>query len=166
MKLIIDGLSDYSKTHELRLEPVDIIPVIEKTIAILGYEIKKNKIVIVRNFPPENKAIAQADKNRLVQVFMNIIANAIQAIGEKGGDVSITVRQEDHEIRISITDTGPGIPRDKLQKIFDPFFTTKEAGTGLGLSITKQIIDEHHGSIYIDSRPGEETTFTVCLPRA
>jgi len=165
MKLIIDGLSDYSKAHELRMEPVDVAAILEKVLAILGYEIKKNNVFIIKNYSAET-ALAQGDKNRLVQVFMNIIANAVQAMGEKGGDLSITTRAEEKEIRISIMDTGPGIPRDKLQKIFDPFFTTKDSGTGLGLSITKKIIDEHKGSIYVDSHVGDNTTFTICLPRA
>jgi len=168
MKLIIDGLSDYSKIHELRLEPTDVTIVLEKVVAILGYEIKKNNVVIIKNFPAENeaKAVALADKNRLVQVFMNIIANGVQAMAGKGGDLSLTARRNDNGICVSIMDTGLGIPPDKLEKIFDPFFTTKETGTGLGLSITKRIIDEHKGSIYVDSRVGEGTTFTVCLPAA
>lgn len=167
MKLIIGGLSDYSKVQELRLEPIDVTIVLERALAILGYEIKKNNIYVIKKYPPEGekKALALADKNRLVQVFMNVIANAVQAMG-KGGDLSIMVREEENEVRVSISDPGPGIPQDKLQKIFDPFYTTKESGTGLGLSITKKIIEEHHGSIYVDSRVGEGTTFTICLPRA
>jgi signal transduction histidine kinase len=87
-------------------------------------------------------------------------------MGEKGGDLTLTISRDDKEVKVSIADTGPGIKHDRLQRIFDPFFTTKETGTGLGLSITKKIIDEHQGSIYVDSYVGEGTTFTVCLPRA
>ena len=166
MKLIIDGLSDFSKQHELHLEPTDLIPVLDKTLALLAFEIKRNNIVIIKHYPPDNRALALADKNRLVQVFMNIIGNGIQAIGPKGGDVSLTVRVESKEVRVSITDNGPGIPPAVLAKIFEPFFTTKESGTGLGLPITKRLIDEHHGSIYIDSHLGEGSTFTICLPAA
>jgi len=168
MKLIIEGLSDYSKTHELRLEPLDVAEILDKVILIFGYDISKNKVFIVKNYggEGEEKALALADKNKLTQVFMNILSNAIQALAEKGGDLSITIHREEKEIRISVADTGPGIPKDKLQNIFDPFFTTKETGTGLGLSITKKIVEEHKGSIYVDSYVGEGTTFTVCLPRA
>ena len=168
MKLIIDGLSDYSKSHDLSIEPVELTAIIEKALAILGYEIKKNNVFVVKNYPRDNeqKAVALADKNRIVQVFMNIIANGVQAMAEKGGDLAITVHRQEQEIRVSITDTGPGIPENKLQKIFDPFFTTKATGTGLGLSITKKIVEEHLGSIYIDSHIGEGSTFTICLPAA
>jgi signal transduction histidine kinase len=167
MKLIIDGLSDYSKTKELKMGPVDMAEIMEKVLAVLSYEVKKHNIFIIKNYPAEpGKFMATGDKNRLVQVFINIVSNAIQAMGEKGGDLSISINTADNEVRTSITDTGPGIPPDKLQKIFDPFYTTKDTGTGLGLSITKKIIDEHNGSIYIDSHLGEGTTFTICLPRA
>jgi signal transduction histidine kinase len=168
MKLIIDGLSDYSKTRELAIEPVEITGVIDKTLAVLGYEIKKHNAFIIKNYPAagEPAAVALADKNRIVQVFMNIIANGVQALADKGGDLTITVRRQESEVRVGIADTGPGIPEDKLRKIFDPFFTTKAAGTGLGLSITKKIVDDHKGAIYVDSRVGEGTTFTICLPAA
>ena len=168
MKLIIDGLSDYSKDHELRIEPVEITALIEKVLAVLGYELRKNNVYVIRHYPPEQEgaAVALADKNRLVQVFMNILANAAQAIGTKGkGDLSIAVRHHENEVSIAITDNGPGIPADHLARIFDPFFTTKKQGTGLGLSITKRIIDEHQGKLAVTSRPGE-TIFTICLPRA
>jgi len=164
MQLIVEGLLDYSRTRELALKPVDIKEVLEKTIALLNYEIKKYKIYIKTDYQHARKA--SADPNRLMQVFMNLISNAVQAMSEKGGDLSIITSDADEEIRISINDTGPGIPSDKLKKIFDPFFSTKEAGTGLGLSISKKIIDEHKGSIFIDSTPGQGTTFVVCLPAA
>jgi two-component system sporulation sensor kinase A len=166
MKLIIEGLSDYSKAHELKIEPVDLTSVLEKTLAILGYDIKKNNVYVIKNYPAQGfgKSVALADKNRLAQVFMNIIANAIQAMGEKGGDLSISIADKGNTVCTSITDSGAGIPKEILQKIFDPFFTTKESGTGLGLSITKKIVEEHRGSIYIDSRPGQGTTFAICLP--
>jgi len=168
MKLIIDGLSDFSKQHELRLEPTEMTAVIDKTLAVLAYETRKNNVFVKKHYPAENeeKAIAIADKYRIVQVFMNIIANAVQAMGKQGGDLAITVRQDEKEVKISIMDTGPGIPAEQLKKVFDPFFTTKESGTGLGLSITKRIVDEHHGTLYVDSHVGEGTTFTICLPRA
>ena len=175
MKLIIDGLSDYSKAHELRIEPVEITAVVDRTLAILGYEIKKYEVNVVRNYPAGDQAkpFALADKDRIVQVFMNIIANALQAIaagkkdnGEPSGRLTLTVSRTDHKISVAISDTGVGIAPEHLPKVFDPFFTTKTTGAGLGLSITKKIVDEHKGSLAIDSRPGQGTTFTVCLPAA
>lgn len=174
MKLIIDGLSDYSKTKALQIEPVEVTAILEKVTAVLAYEIRKAKVEVKKNYlPAGSQTLALADKNRLVQVFMNIIANAVQAMDldpkkghEKAGDLAITVKKDDKWVSILISDTGPGIPRDQLEKIFDPFFTTKESGTGLGLSITKKIIEEHHGTISVHSLAGLGTTFTVCLPVA
>ncbi len=168
MKLIIDGLSDYSKVKELKIEPVEITEMVDKTLAILGYEIKRSNAMVVKNYPAEGepRPVALADRNRIIQVFMNIIANGLQAMAEKGGNLSLTIRRRESEVCVSVSDSGPGIGEDKLTKIFDPFYTTKASGTGLGLPITKKIVDEHRGSLYIDSHPGEGTTFTICLPAA
>lgn len=174
MRLIIEGLSDYSKTKALKLEPVEITAILEKVTAILAFEIRKAKVEVKKIYPPvSDQAVALADKNRLVQVFMNVIANAVQAMDlnagrnpDKAGLLTITVTRDDKTVSVSVTDTGPGIPRNQLDKIFDPFFTTKDSGTGLGLSITKKIVDEHKGSISINSLTGVGTTFTVTLPRS
>jgi signal transduction histidine kinase len=102
--------------------------------------------------------------DELDQVWINLITNAVHAMNNKG-ELRIRVYQEQDYIKVSITDTGPGIPQDILPRIFEPFFTTKPQGegTGLGLHICKQIIDKHQGLISVESVPGN-TTFTVCLP--
>jgi signal transduction histidine kinase len=162
MQLIVEGLLDYSRSRELSLKPIDVKTVVDKTIALLAYDIKKFKVYFKTDYDHEQKV--NADPNRLIQVFMNLMSNAIQAMADKGGDLLIKTRDKDGEVRINITDSGPGIEADKLKKIFDPFFTTKEGGTGLGLPISKKIIDEHNGSMYVTSKLGSGTTFTICLP--
>ncbi|MBU0630775.1 MAG: hypothetical protein KKC80_07660 [Candidatus Margulisbacteria bacterium] len=166
IKLILDGLSDYSKMQNLKPEPVQLAPVLEKVIAILGHEIKKNSVKLTKEYDSGSPITVMADKNRIVQVFMNILANALQAIGPGGGTVSIALIQDSGSDHISFKDNGPGIPPKVLKRIFDPFFTTKEAGTGLGLPITKKILEEQGGSIKIDSSEGSGTTVTVTLPAA
>lgn len=163
MKFIIDGLSDYSRGHELRLEKVEVATIIDKALAVLGYEIKKHNVTVKKEYPADGKVTALGDKDQLIQVFINIIANAVQAMGEKGGELKVSVAPG---VIITISDTGPGIPPEKLQRIFDPFFTTKESGTGLGLSITKKIVEAHQGEIKVDSQVGQGTTFTIKLPAA
>ncbi|OGC35078.1 hypothetical protein A2311_06040 [candidate division WOR-1 bacterium RIFOXYB2_FULL_48_7] len=167
MKLIIEGLSDYSKSHELRLEPTDLSTVLDKVAAILGYEFKKNNICLEKNYEQGDgeRPFALADKHRIVQVFMNLINNAVQAIGPNGGTITLSAQITDKNVLIAIQDTGPGMSPELLNKIFDPFFTTKEQGTGLGLSITRKIVEEHKGSIDITSQVGQGTTFTILLPR-
>ncbi|MBN2058603.1 MAG: hypothetical protein JW782_07390, partial [Candidatus Saganbacteria bacterium] len=164
MQLIVEGLLDYSRSRELMLKPLDVKTVVEKAMALLSYDIKKNKVYLKTDYGHKHKALA--DPNRLMQVFMNLMANAVQAMSEKGGDLVIVTNDVGSEVRVNITDTGPGIAPDKLKKIFDPFFTTKESGTGLGLPISKKIVDEHKGSLYVESKVGRGTTFTVCLPAA
>jgi signal transduction histidine kinase len=110
-----------------------------------------------------------ADKSELQQVFMNIIINAVQAMHERG-TITITTRQNAPEdsVEVLISDTGCGVPPDKIDQLFHPFFTTKESGqgTGLGLSIAYGIITSHRGSISVESAVGKGTTFKIRLPIA
>src|SRR5690606_29604635 len=100
------------------------------------------------------------------QVFMNILSNASQAIGEKG-DIWVKSWQDERNVYMSIRDSGPGIPGDVLDKIFDPFFTTKPVGqgTGLGLSISYGIIRKHGGDIRVQTKMGQGTEFIISLPK-
>src|SRR6185369_14759771 len=103
---------------------------------------------------------------QLHQVFLNIITNAAQAIGDRGGTIKIETARKSGEVLIAIRDDGPGIPAEVLPRIFDPFFTTKDVGqgSGLGLSIVHGIVERHGGKIAVDSQVGRGTTFTVRLP--
>jgi two-component system sensor histidine kinase AtoS len=102
----------------------------------------------------------------MVQVFLNLILNSIQAIPQdKKGTVTIASKQlNSNELAVSITDNGCGISAENLEKLFTPFFTTKEKGTGLGLSIINKIVEEHLGEIKVESVVDKGTTFTVVLP--
>ena len=108
-----------------------------------------------------------ADTNLTKKAYLNIINNGIDAIG-KDGEITINTRSinQSSRIIIEVSDTGPGIPKEVLQKIFDPFFTTKEVGkgTGLGLSISYSIIEKLGGRIMVASDEGKGTTFTIYLP--
>ncbi len=104
------------------------------------------------------------DANKLEQVFLNLIINAIQAM-DGGGVLTVRTWAEGNFFNVSVSDTGKGIPPDILNKIFDPFFTTKEVGegTGLGLTVSKSIIEQHKGEITVNTS-GKGTTFIVKLP--
>ncbi len=97
---------------------------------------------------------------------MNLLVNAAQAIDSADGEVRIATRCKGQTAVVSVSDTGPGIPGERLGKIFDPFFTTKPVGegTGLGLSISHGIVERHGGRIEVESTPGRGTTFTISLP--
>jgi signal transduction histidine kinase len=101
------------------------------------------------------------------QVMINLIMNALHAM-ENGGTLQVGLEPERDRIKLTVSDTGQGIPKDVLPKIFEPFFTTKEfgKGTGLGLTVVKGIIEEHQGTITVESEEGKGTRFTVLLPKS
>jgi nitrogen fixation/metabolism regulation signal transduction histidine kinase len=105
----------------------------------------------------------EVDRDQILQVLHNLLANAFEAVG-RGGPVRISARREGEELAVAIADGGPGIRAEDLPRLFEPYFTTKEAGTGLGLAISERIVREHGGRIEVASAPGKGATFTVRLP--
>jgi signal transduction histidine kinase len=114
----------------------------------------------------EDPCTLLGDAVQINRAIQNVIINAVQASAEKKGTVTITCTQKDFYVDLLIEDTGPGIPPAQLSKIFDPYYTTKQSksGTGLGLYITKKVVEDHNGSIKVDSTPEAGTTFTIRLP--
>jgi signal transduction histidine kinase len=109
--------------------------------------------------------VAIGDAEKLKQVLINLVVNAIDAM-KTGGTLTASVRQVAESVEMAIADTGPGIEKDVLASVFDAFFTTKEAGTGLGLSIVRKIVDQHRGEVRIDTERGKGTRVVVSIPRA
>jgi two-component system NtrC family sensor kinase len=165
-----------SITHRLlrfgrRMEPtqdlIDVNEILKETITFLETEARHRDIAIEMHLD-EGLPRITSDQAQLQQVFLNIVDNAIDAIG-KQGSISITTQHKNGNsgnIHVEISDTGPGIPKDTMSKIFDPFFTTKSAneGTGLGLSISYSIIEKLGGTITVDSEVGSGSTFRITLP--
>ncbi len=144
------------------LKMADIHEGLDSTLILLRNKYKE-RIEIKKHYGdiPE----IECYPGQLNQVFMNILSNAIDAIVEKG-TITISTSKSNGSIRVSIKDTGRGIPEDIQSKIFEPFFTTKEVGqgTGLGLSICHSIIEKHNGSIQVKSEIGKGTEFEIMLP--
>ncbi len=113
---------------------------------------------------PHQAIYCALDMDKIRQALLNLIKNALEAV-EIGGAVTVTASQSTQEAFITIKDTGPGIDPEDMPLLFEPFFTRKGAGTGLGLSITRQILEEHHGTITVSSSKGVGTVFTITLPR-
>lgn len=173
---LVHQLLDFAKPNPLTLSDVDIKKFLEETLEFMSHHFIKSHIKVIKNLS-ETPTI-RADINQLRQAFLNILLNAIDAM-PSGGTLTIQVEGIGHgdqgleqnpkpytlppkpSMRISITDTGPGIPEKDLKHIFDPFYTTKDHGTGLGLSITQRIIQDHGGKILIDSRIGKGTTVRI-----
>lgn len=166
---IVKDLKTFSRVDEAELKYIDLNDTLETTLNIIWNELKY-KAEVIKDYGqlPEVKCFPQ----KISQVFMNILMNAVQAIEEKGIIKIVTShikegrRAKDVKVKIIISDSGKGISKDNLFKIFDPFFTTKPVGegTGLGLSITYDIIKAHGGEIKIESEVNVGTTVTIILP--
>ncbi len=161
-KEIVASLRSFSRLDEAALKEADIHEGIDSTLDILT-NLYKNRINIHKDYGDIPKINCFA--SQLNQVFMNLLANAAQAIDGKG-DVWIKTQKTDDKVMISIRDSGKGISEENKKKLFTPFFTTKPVGkgTGLGLSISYGIIEKHEGRIWAESKEGEGTTFNIELP--
>ncbi|PLX73352.1 MAG: PAS domain-containing sensor histidine kinase [Azoarcus sp.] len=159
---IARDLKDFSRVGEQDWQFADLHRGLDSTINILRYEIK-HKAEVIREYGelPEVWCVP----SMINQVFLNLLANAAQAI-ETQGTITVVTAVEGDKVLIRIADTGSGIPPDILNRIFVPFFTTKAAGkgTGLGLSLAQDIIRQHHGRLFATSVPGQGSTFTIELP--
>ncbi|NVM21872.1 MAG: two-component sensor histidine kinase [Desulfobacterales bacterium] len=163
---VIHRLLGFARRMEPVHEMVDINRTMDEAVDFLENEARYRNIDIQTDYL-ENLPRTKSDSSQLQQVFLNIIDNAIDAIG-KDGEINIKTDYDprNRQIAIAIADSGPGIPRDMLKRVFDPFFSTKESGqgTGLGLSISYGIVERLGGRIAVESPEGRGTTFTVYLP--
>jgi signal transduction histidine kinase len=145
-------------------ERIRIRALLEEVVSFQGKEPDYRSISINLNVP-ENLPMLESDRGQLQQVFLNILSNAIAAVDD-GGQIDISASLEsENQLAVTITDNGPGIPKEHLHRIFEPFFSTKaEYGTGLGLSITFGIIEKLGGRVDVRSEVGQGASFTVRLP--
>jgi signal transduction histidine kinase len=146
---------------------VQIHDVLDISLRLLQYQIIGKTISVTRDFRAV-PGIIRGDEAQLQQVFMNLLLNALEAMGVNGVlTVSTDISQDGGHaplIIITIRDTGMGIPNENLNHLFEPFFTTKENGTGLGLAISQRVAREHQGNIEAQSVPGKGSIFTISLP--
>ncbi len=166
-KAIISSLLNFSRQSESTFERVEIIRILQDTIAIVRLQSQSRDRTIRLSISDESCYVI-GDAQQLKQVFLNLIINALHAI-ENGGEVLISVQQKKSIVQMVFQDTGAGIKPEHLDKIFDPFFTTKPVGegTGLGLAICYGIIDIHNGRIDVFSEGADKgATFTITLPLA
>lgn len=163
---IVRTLLEFSRTKEFRKEELNLMVLINSALRLLRTDIS-SEIEVIMDIPDE--LIVNIDKQRMQQVFLNLIKNAADACDGKG-KIWITAKEyitNGHdEVEILVSDNGSGIPSETLEKIFDPFYTSKDVGkgSGLGLFIVHDIIESHGGSIIVDSRANEGTTFIIWLP--
>jgi two-component system NtrC family sensor kinase len=161
---IIRGLLDFARQSEPLLRPVTVGRAIDKAMSLVGHQARAKQIEVVRDEAPALPLVV-ADFNQLVQVFINLVVNAVQAMGS-GGRLTMRTMAADGWVRIIISDTGHGITPENMDRLFTPFFTTREdeKGVGLGLAVSYGIIEKHGGRIEVKSEVGKGSTFTILLP--
>jgi two-component system, NtrC family, sensor histidine kinase HydH len=158
----ISGLLQFARPREPQFVAIDLDQLITKTVALMEGDFAENEL----NFHWRcNAGIKfEGDPDLLLQVLMNLLKNSIHA-SSSGGEVSLTGSEDEHFIRITVSDTGSGMSEQEQEKMFDPFFTTKKTGTGLGLAVSHQIVEQHRGKFEVETVPGQGTVITILLPK-
>ena len=177
MDSIVSQMLKFTSPLQAELSRIHVHDSLEHSLRMTQSRIGARPITIQREFQAADDLL-MGDDRQLEQAFLNLLFNAVESIGADGA-VRVSTDLVDAEdgklrdggqraqhLRIRISDTGAGIAPENLPRIFEPFFTTKPRGTGLGLAITRQIIEEHRGSIQVESRPGTGSTFTILFPGA
>lgn len=159
---IVRQLLDLYRPSAAMLGPVDVNALIERLLLLISKRLRDQRITVERALAPDLPSL-QGRADELMQVLLNLMVNAIEAMPD-GGQLRIGTRFIGRATGITISDTGCGITPQMQARIFEPFVTTKEDGTGLGLSICAQLVQQHHGTITVESQPGRGSTFRVVLP--
>ena len=153
----------YSAPKPTEFTAVGAHELLDHSLRLLEHQMSGRLITLKRDFRATPDTI-HADESQLQQVFMNILLNAVEAVGSNG-EVIVGTENAGTHMLVFIRDTGMGITKENLSRLFEPFFTTKKNGTGLGLAICQRVIEEHRGKIEIHSEPGNGSAFIITLPR-
>jgi signal transduction histidine kinase len=169
MATLVGNLLQFSRRSHAQISTLDIREELTDSIDLIHYHLRSRKVKVVREFADKLPAV-QGDRQRLRQVFLNLLTNATDAMPE-GGTLTLRVHAEVLDsnagmVIVQFIDTGMGIHPDQLQQIWEPFFTTKPEGkgTGLGLPICRRTIEEHRGTIDVQSEPNQGTKIRIHLP--
>ncbi len=160
---IITEFLDFARPQKPSVQDCSLTEIIKKNLNFLKLELD-NRLITVKDNLDGRKLPLKGDPELLYRAFLNIFINSIHAM-DRDGTITVSGNEKKEYYEVRITDTGPGIKPEHLNKVFDPFFTTKDKGSGLGLSIVRKIVEGHRGSISIQSREGMGTTVIVRLPR-
>lgn len=152
----------FARIEELKLQPCDLLLVLEELIDFFGPKARNSGIKVNRYLPSDLPPV-YLDREIFKQALLNLILNAEQAM-PKGGEITIQATLSPDTLTLNLIDTGKGISAEGLEKIFKPFYSTRPGGTGLGLPTTKKIIEAHGGTISVQSEPGKGTKFSIRLP--
>jgi signal transduction histidine kinase len=164
----IDGLATqmlrFAAPKPATLAPVNVHALLDHSLRLLEHQISSRMITLRRDYQAAPEMV-RGDESQLQQAFMNLLFNAVEAMGN-GGALTVTTETGQGQMKIFIRDSGTGIAPENLTHIFETFFTTKKHGTGLGLAISRRVVVEHHGTIEVQSEIGRGSTFLITLPGA
>jgi signal transduction histidine kinase len=160
----VEQILGFARPVNLTLLSGDLNEIVTDVLELLRPQLTANKVEVRLSLNQE-PAYAMLDQSSMRGALMNLILNAIEAMRE-GGTLSVAIDHTEQSLQLEIADTGLGISEEEAKKIFEPFYTTKEQGLGLGMPYAKKIIEQHDGTISLNSRPGEGTTITIALPAA
>lgn len=174
MKRIMTGLSIYSKPSKPAPTRLDVTELVSAVRELVAYQARTSKVLMTVDAPAAVPPVL-GDRSQLMQVLLNLATNAVEAMAEGGGELTLRTRVEapggplpggaPRTVVVEVADTGPGISEDQISRIWDAFYTTKAEGTGLGLSIVRSLVEEQPGAtIAVESAPGRGTTFRVAMP--
>ena len=163
LKDILDDFLRYAGKIEIDRQPTELGEMLEELVDFFSPQAQLQKVQLRLSKPPE-PIVVPIDQRLIKQSVLNLMINASQAIGDKGGEIILSAARNGKFATIDVIDTGPGIPADALPNIFQAYYSTKKGGTGLGLAITKRIAEEHGGRLDVKSETGKGTDFTISLP--
>jgi two-component system sensor histidine kinase HydH len=159
---IIEALLDFARPAEPKLSPYSIEDVLNHALGLMQADIDLKEVRLTKNVQSGIPEV-MIDRDQMIQAILNILLNAVEAVNKRG-EITVSASTEADNLKITISDTGSGIPEEDLPKVFDPFFTSRKSGTGLGLAIVHKIVENHNGEILVKSEVGRGTTFTILLP--
>jgi signal transduction histidine kinase len=162
LETILNDFLRFAAKPRLRLERVALNKVVEELLEFISPQAAKGRVHVTRRLSPAAPPV-QADAERIRQCLLNLLLNALQAMPD-GGELDVSTEPAPGACRVRVRDTGVGIPPENLGQIFNLYFSTKPAGTGLGLPMARKIVEEHRGTISVESAPGKGSVFTIDLP--
>lgn len=171
---IVSQMLKFTAPAQPAFASVSLHKILDRSLRLAQHRVEGRLVAFERRFDADPDLL-RGDDHQLEQAFVNLLLNSVEAINTHGSltvSTEITTKDEDHLreggarelVRIRVSDTGTGITAENMAHLFEPFFTTKRNGTGLGLAVTRRIIEEHRGTIHVESDPSRGTTFTILLP--
>ena len=167
IRTLAQRLLAFSRPAREEMAPLSVNDVVERTLELCQYQIASGRVSLAKALAPDLPRVLGVS-NQLEMALINLVVNAVHAMGEKGGTLSVATRRRGDDVEISVADEGPGIPEKVRTSLFEPFVTTKPEGkgTGLGLSTVLMVVERHNGHVDFDSEEARGTTFRITLPPA